>query len=41
MIINLDYEDQVYIGKNTPLAYIKDEDISWKYLEVNDICVNL
>ena len=38
MIINLDYEDPVYIGKDTPLVYIKDEDVSCKYLEVNEIC---
>ena len=38
MIINLDYEDPVYIGKDTPIAYIKDEDVSCEYLEVNEIC---
>ena len=38
IIINLDYEDPVYIGKNTPLAYIKDEEVSCEYLEVNEIC---
>ena len=37
MIINLDYKDQVYIGKNTPLVYISDEDTLCEYLEVNEI----
>ena len=36
-MINLDYEDQVYIDKKTPLAYITNEDISCEYLEVNEI----
>ena len=36
MIINLDYEDPVYIGKDMPLAY---EDVSCEYLEVNKIMV--
>ena len=37
MIINLYFYHQVYIGKNTPLAYIKNEDGSCEYLEVNEI----
>ena len=37
MIINLDYKDQVYIGKDTPIAYVKDEDKLCEYLEVNEI----
>ena len=32
MIVNLDYHDLVYISKNTPIAYIHDEDISCEYL---------
>ena len=36
MIINLNYGDQVYIGKDMPVAYIKDEDKSCEYLEVNE-----
>ena len=37
MIINLDYHDTVYISKDTPIAYIHDEDISCEYLEVNEV----
>ena len=35
MIINLDYNESVYICKDTPVAYIHEEDISCEYLEVN------
>ena len=37
MIVNLDYNDSVYIFKDTPIAYIYEEDISCEYLEVNEI----
>ena len=37
MLINLNYEDTIYIGKDTPVAYIKGEDASCEYLEVNEI----
>ena len=37
MIVNLDYHDTVYIKKDTPLAYIHEEDASCGYLEVNEI----
>ena len=37
MIVNLDYNDPVYICKDTPIAYIYEEDISCEYLEVNEI----
>ena len=37
MIINLDYNDPVYICKDTPIVYIHEEDISCEYLEVNEI----
>ena len=37
MIINLDYNNPVYICKDTPIAYIHEEDISCEYLEVNEI----
>ena len=37
MIINLDYNDPVYICKDTPIAYIHEEDVSCEYLEVNEI----
>ena len=36
MIVNLDYHDVVYILKDTPIAYIQDEDISCEYVEVNE-----
>ena len=37
MIINLDYHDPVYITKDTPIAYIHDEDILCEYLEVDEV----
>ena len=37
MLINLGNVDTIYIGKNTPMAYIKGEDAGCKYLEVNEI----
>ena len=37
MIVNLDYHDVEYISKDTPIAYIHDEDISCEYLEVNEV----
>ena len=37
MIVNLDYNDPVYICKDTQIAYIYEEDISCEYLEVNEI----
>ena len=37
MIVNLDYHDAVYIKKDTPVAYIHEEDVSCEYLEVNEI----
>ena len=37
MIVNLDYNDPVYICKDTPIAYIHEEDVSCEYLEVNEI----
>ena len=37
MIVNLDYHNAVYISKNTPIAYIHDEDMSCEYLEVNEV----
>ena len=37
MIVNLDYHDTVYIKKDTPVAYIHEEDTSCEYLEVNEI----
>ena len=45
MIVNLDYNDPVYISRDTPVAYVHEEDISCEYLEVNEIvestqCIN-
>ena len=37
MIVNLDYNDPVYICKDRPIAYIHEEDVSCEYLEVNEI----
>ena len=37
MLINLGNVDTIYIGKDTPVAYIKGEDAGCKYLEVNEI----
>ena len=37
MIVNLDYRDPVYIGKDMPIAFIHDEDVSCEYLEVNEV----
>ena len=37
MIVNLDYHDTVYIKKDTPVAYIHEEDVSCEYMEVNEI----
>ena len=31
MIVNLDYHDTVYIKKDTLVAYIHEEDVSWEY----------
>ena len=37
MLINLGNVDTIYIGKDTLVAYIKSEDASCEYLEVNEI----
>ena len=34
MMINLDYNDEVYIGKNTHVAYIEEESVECNYIEV-------
>ena len=41
MLINLGDVDTIYIGKNTLVVYIKGEDASCKYLEVNEIIENV
>ena len=37
MLINLGDIDTIYLGRDTPIAYIKGEDASCEYLEVNEI----
>ena len=37
MLINLSNVDTIYIGRDTPIAYMKGEDANCKYLEVNEI----
>ena len=37
MLINLGDVDIIYIGKDTPVAYIRGEDAGCEYLEVNEI----
>ena len=34
MIINLDYNDEVYIGKNTHVTYIEEESVECNYIGV-------
>ena len=37
MIINLEYDKDIYLGKDTIMAYTQEEDKTCKYLEVNEI----
>ena len=37
MLINLGNVDTIYIGRDTPMAYIKGADAGCEYLEVNEI----
>ena len=37
MIINLEHERDIYLGKDTIVAYAKEEDKSCDYLEINEI----
>ena len=37
MIINLDYDGDIYISKDTVIAYTHEEDTSCEYLEVNEV----
>ena len=37
MIINLEYDKDVYLGKDTAMAYTQEEDKTCEYLEVNEI----
>ena len=37
MIINLDYDGDIYISKDTVIAYAKEENAMCEYLEVNEV----
>ena len=37
MIINLEYDKDIYLGKDTIVAYAQEEDKTCKHLEVNEI----
>ena len=37
MIINLEYDKDIYLGKDTIVAYAQEEDKTCEYLEVNEI----
>ena len=37
IIMNLDYDRDIYISKDTVVVYAHEEDMSCKYLEKNDV----
>ena len=37
MIINLDYDTDIYISKDTVVAYAHEEDTTCEYLEINEV----
>ena len=37
MIINLEYDKDIYLGKNTIMAFAWEKDKTCKYLEVNEV----
>ena len=37
MIINLEHDRDIYLGKDTVVAYTREEDKSCDYLEINEI----
>ena len=37
MIINLKYDRDIYLGKDTVIVYAWEEDKTCKYLEVNEV----
>ena len=41
MLINLNYEDSIFIGKDTLVANIKGNDAGCEYMEVNEIVENI
>ena len=37
MVINLEHDKDVYLGKDTVMAYAREEDKTCNYLEINEI----
>ena len=37
MIINLEHDKDIYLGKDTIVAYAREEDKTCNYLEINEI----
>ena len=37
MVINLEHDRDIYLGKDTVMAYAREEDKSCNYLEINEI----
>ena len=37
IIINLEYDRDIYLGKDTIMAYAQEEDKSCEYLKVNEV----
>ena len=37
MVINLDYDRDIYISKDTVIAYAQEEDATYEYFEVNKV----
>ena len=37
MIINLEHDRDIYLGKDTIVTYAREEDKSYNYLEINEI----
>ena len=37
MVINLEHDRDIYLGKDTIMAYAQEEDKTWEYLEINEI----
>ena len=37
MIINLEYDKDIYLGKNTIMVFAWEDDKMCKYLEINEV----
>ena len=37
MVINLEHDRDIYLGKDTVMAYAREEDKTCDYLEINEI----